>query len=367
MLWRNRLDHYNLPGPFCEIWGAGDNTSYQLGNVQYPFITLSNNNVYYGWNVGQAQLHPYVTQPTNISQGSQCVSLSCGDSHSAFVPVGGQSIFFVGNNTYGNCDQGTFGGIVQNWTIGSNPPLGVNYVKCGKDVTFVITDTKQLWGCGRNDNHQLGLPTTINYNTFQLIDPTVDFSFVYPGSSNFAIANYTAPTTTTTPIPTSTTTTTTAGPDCGTQSVIDSILYAVQAEIQAVSCLPTCIVKKRAFQSDNDPVPLVIVAPLRGELDNPYYRLFGYISYRYSIIISLIQAGNRQFIAGIDQNLATIQALRNAISTIRITLPNNYSVWNQNYIQSDPIYIPMRGSTANYQISSFELLLDVLEPQQQYN
>jgi len=366
IIWKNRLDYYNLPGPYAEMWGFGDNTDFQLGNSQYPFLTLNNNNEWVGWGVPQAQMHPYVTQATNISQASQCVSLSCGDKHSAFIPPGGSSIYFVGDNTYGQLDQGVFGGVVQNWTVGVSPPSGVNYIKCGKNTTFVITNTKQLFGAGKNDNHELGLPTTINYNTFQLINPTVDFSFIYPGPSTFAIANFSAPTTTT-PIPTtSTTTTTTAGPDCGTQSVIDSILNAIQAEIQSVSCLPTCIVKKRAFMADNESVPLIIVAPLRGEVDNSYYRIFSQISYRYSIIVSLIQPGNRQFVAGIDQNLATRQALRNAISTIRISLPNGFSVWNQSYVQSDPIYIPMKNSTANYQISSFELLCEVMEPQQGY-
>jgi hypothetical protein len=134
---------------------------------------------------------------------------------------------------------------------------------------------------------------------------------------------------------------------CQSTSVLNDILNLVKARIDATGCLPTCVLRKRPTTLDTDKFPLIVVAPLDGEIISD--QAFGYIIYKYPICVSLVQIGNRQYTKDLEKDLVQRETLRQVITGITMT----DLVWDTDIDMFDPLYIPINGSAGTYQVNTF--------------
>ena len=159
--------------------------------------------------------------------------------------------------------------------------------------------------------------------------------------------------------------TTTPNPSCQSVSVLYEILSAVKSRLDASGCLPNTVVRKRPTTLDLDTFPLVVIAPLEGEKIR--FEAFGYIAYDYSIIVSLVQIGNRQYETNIEKDLIQREAIRQALTGVTLPNTNDTKVWDTNIAMNDPLYIPYKGSTGVYQVNTFVANYSTLEPRVNLN
>ncbi|KAH8553851.1 regulator of chromosome condensation 1/beta-lactamase-inhibitor protein II [Umbelopsis sp. PMI_123] len=116
--------------------GWGSNSSGQLGNVAYHDEKTKS-------------VIPTVIFPSPVT------AIACGQTHSVFLDEAGK-IYTMGVNKYGQL--GKFNPLEcvrsDQPILGSLPAPAVK-ISCGWHHTIVLTDTREIWGWGRNDHGQL--------------------------------------------------------------------------------------------------------------------------------------------------------------------------------------------------------------------
>ena len=133
-----------------KVYSAGYNIDGQLGLGNYTNQSTLQEITY------------FTTNNINITLASG------GGSFSIFVADDGK-VYGVGNNSYGQLGLGntTRYNTIQEITFLSDK--NITQVACGSNHTMFLASDGKVYGCGYNGNGQLGLGNTTNYNTPQEI------------------------------------------------------------------------------------------------------------------------------------------------------------------------------------------------------
>ena len=144
------------------LWGCGRNDAGQLGledtNIKTKFTIIN-------------------TNPGNIK------SICCGYYHTLILQNDG-TLWGCGDNQYGQLGLGD----KPNSMIFTKIANDVKSVYCGGHHTIILKNNGTLWGCGDNQYGQLGLGDKTNRNTFtQITTNTNNIKSVYCGMGHTLI------------------------------------------------------------------------------------------------------------------------------------------------------------------------------------
>jgi hypothetical protein len=140
-------------------------------------------------------------------------------------------------------------------------------------------------------------------------------------------------------------------------SQIYDILDAVKTRLEAITGAPTVVVRKRLILLETDTLPVIVLAPAESS-QTIRFRVFGKAAYQYNIGVALVEAGNRQFVAGTEDSLDLQQAIRDALTGV---LLSGTDVWDTDISTNEAVMMPVDGNAQNYQISTFIATYSTLE------
>ena len=129
-----------------------------------------------GWNKhGQLGLNDTTNRSTFTIIGintNDIKSIYCGQWHTLILKNDG-TLWGCGKNDNGQLGLGKIDGEAIFTRITTNAD-NIKSVYCGYDYTFILKNDGTFWGCGNNSSGQLGLGDTINRTTFTQITTNVD-------------------------------------------------------------------------------------------------------------------------------------------------------------------------------------------------
>ena len=144
------------------LWGCGNNSSSQLG---------------LGDTSNKTTFTKITTRVDNIK------SIYCGSYYTIILKNDG-TLWACGNNEHGQLGLGDTNNRKTFTLIGINTN-NIKSVYCGGSYTLILKNDDTLWGCGLNDEGQLGLGDKNRRTTFTQI--TNDVKLVYGGYSYIII------------------------------------------------------------------------------------------------------------------------------------------------------------------------------------
>lgn len=145
-------------------------------------------------------------------------------------------------------------------------------------------------------------------------------------------------------------------------SVLNDILVAIKARLDAVTpALPTTVVRKKLVILPEDTLPMLIIGLTEGEQVKDQF--FGGIMYEYPIGVCLVEAGNREYVIGLDTSVALRETIRDALVLRRSGNPlgSVSAVWDIDVSLGSPLVIPISGTGSNYQASNVRLKVTTSE------
>ena len=179
---------------FIQITANTDNIKEIYCGENHTFILKNDGTLWScGWNErGQLGLGDTTNRTTftQITTNADDVKeIYYGGSHTIILKNDG-TLWSTGWNVFGQLGLGnnTNRNIFTQITINTN---NIKSVYCGMHHTIILKNDGTLWGCGWNEYGQLGLGDTTNRNTFtQITTNTDDIKLIYCGAChNFILKN----------------------------------------------------------------------------------------------------------------------------------------------------------------------------------
>ena len=134
------------------------------------------------------------------------------------------------------------------------------------------------------------------------------------------------------------------------------ILDSVRDRISAIPGVPTVVIRKRPVLTQEDSVPIIIISPGEERVAMEAFPIT--VEYRYTVQISIIQAGNRIF----DADVSTLLDLRQSIRNIMYQpfLDGSASVYNC-FMDMSPAFEVVSGDSSNYDVTGMVLTFHSIE------
>ena len=156
---------------------CSQNTSYSVNDDGYLYSWGDNSSGEMGVNSTTLTftIPTRITALPNISSGN----ISVGKKHVLAV-TSAQQLFRWGNNASGQLSTGSTADLRTPTRYGT----GANWWLCaaGNDYSLAVTSDGTMYGCGLNNNAQLGLDDTVNRNIFEQVN-SIFWGEVFPGNN----------------------------------------------------------------------------------------------------------------------------------------------------------------------------------------
>lgn len=139
-------------------------------------------------------------------------------------------------------------------------------------------------------------------------------------------------------------------------TVFWQILDSVRDRISTIPGVPTVVIRKRPILTQEDSVPLIIISPGEERVGMEAFPIT--VEYRYTVQISIIQAGNRIF----DADVSTLLDLRQSIRNIMYQpfLDGSTTVYNC-FMDMSPAFDVVSGDSSNYDVTGMVLTFHSIE------
>jgi len=139
-------------------------------------------------------------------------------------------------------------------------------------------------------------------------------------------------------------------------TVFWQILDSVRDRISTIPGVPTVVIRKRPILTQEDSVPLIIISPGEERVGMEAFPIT--VEYRYTVQISIIQAGNRIF----DADVSTLLDLRQSIRNIMYQpfLDGSTTVYNC-FMDMSPAFDVVSGDASNYDVTGMVLTFHSIE------
>jgi hypothetical protein len=139
-------------------------------------------------------------------------------------------------------------------------------------------------------------------------------------------------------------------------TVFWQILDSVRDRISTIPGVPTVVIRKRPVLTQEDSVPLIIISPGEERVGMEAFPIT--VEYRYTVQISIIQAGNRIF----DADVSTLLDLRQSIRNIMYQpfLDGSATVYNC-FMDMSPAFEVVSGDSSNYDVTGMVLTFHSIE------
>ncbi len=139
-------------------------------------------------------------------------------------------------------------------------------------------------------------------------------------------------------------------------TVFWQILDSVRDRISTIPGVPTVVIRKRPVLTQEDSVPLIIISPGEERVGMEAFPIT--VEYRYTVQISIIQAGNRIF----DADVSTLLDLRQSIRNIMYQpfLDGSTTVYNC-FMDMSPAFEVVSGDSSNYDVTGMVLTFHSIE------
>jgi len=139
-------------------------------------------------------------------------------------------------------------------------------------------------------------------------------------------------------------------------TVFWQILDSVRDRISTIPGVPTVVIRKRPILTQEDSVPLIIISPGEERVGMEAFPIT--VEYRYTVQISIIQAGNRIF----DADVSTLLDLRQSIRNIMYQpfLDGSTTVYNC-FMDMSPAFEVVSGDSSNYDVTGMVLTFHSIE------
>lgn len=139
-------------------------------------------------------------------------------------------------------------------------------------------------------------------------------------------------------------------------TVFWQILDSVRDRISTIPGVPTVVIRKRPILTQEDSVPLIIISPGEERVGMEAFPIT--VEYRYTVQISIIQAGNRIFDADVSSLLDLRQSIRNIM--YQPFLDGSATVYNC-FMDMSPAFEVVSGDSSNYDVTGMVLTFHSIE------
>ncbi len=139
-------------------------------------------------------------------------------------------------------------------------------------------------------------------------------------------------------------------------TVFWQILDSVRDRISTIPGVPTVVIRKRPILTQEDSVPLIIISPGEERVGMEAFPIT--VEYRYTVQISIIQAGNRIFDADVSSLLDLRQSIRNIM--YQPFLDGSTTVYNC-FMDMSPAFEVVSGDSSNYDVTGMVLTFHSIE------